>query len=188
MIALILSILINHACLLVASIAIILLTFYTPYFKGFGYWGNVLIAAVSALALIYGAIAVGNAVGGIIPATFAFLFHFVREIIKDMEDYQYDREFAIRTGAVKYGLKASSVLAIGISILLITATFIPFIAGTYGVGYLTVVIMGTDIPLIYVAIRLVSSPDKSTYRLLSGLMKALMPVGLVAIFLGSRGI
>ncbi|NLI15525.1 MAG: UbiA family prenyltransferase [candidate division Zixibacteria bacterium] len=188
MIALILSILINHACLLVASIAIILLTFYTPYFKGFGYWGNVLIAAVSALALIYGAIAVGNAVGGIIPATFAFLFHFVREIIKDMEDYQYDREFAIRTGAVKYGLKASSVLAIGISILLIVATFIPFIAGTYGVGYLTVVIMGMDIPLMYVAIRLISSPDKSTYRLLSGLMKALMPVGLVAIFLGSRGI
>jgi len=187
-VALLLSILINNYCLLVASIALILLTFYTPYFKGFGYWGNWLVAMVGGMAFFYGAIAVGNPEGGIIPAAFAFLFHFIREIIKDMEDFPHDRESAIATGTVKYGLKISSALAIGISIILIITTLIPFLLGLYKAGYLIMVILGIDIPLIYVAARLLTTPNQSTFRLLSGLMKAIMPLGLFAIFLGSRGV
>lgn len=187
-IALILSVLISNHCLLIASIALILLTLYTPYFKGFSYWGNGLVASVSALAFFYGAIAAGNPEGGIIPAVFAFLFHFIREIIKDMEDYQHDKEFAISTGAVKYGFKKSSALAIGILIVLIMATLLPYLLGFYGLGYLVVIIIGIDIPLIFIAIRLLATHNRTGYHFLSGFMKALMPIGLVAIFLGSRGI
>lgn len=187
MLALILSILINNYCLLIASIALILLTLYTPYFKGFGYLGNILVAAVSGLAFFYGAIAVGKPEGGIIPALFAFLFHLVREIIKDMEDYQHDKEFAIYTGAVKYGLKTSSVLVALLSILLIIATLIPPLIGLYRTGYLLAVIIGIDLPLIYIAARLFFSPHPRVYRLLSAFMKAIMPLGLLSLYLGSRG-
>lgn len=187
-IALILSILINNYCLLIASFALILLSFYTPYFKGLGYSGNVLIAAVSALAFFYGAFAVGNPAGGFIPAIFVFLFHFIREIIKDMEDYQHDKEFAIYTGAVKYGLKISSVLVLFSSILLIIATLIPFYIGYYRTGYLLSVIVGINLPLVYINIRVFLSPHPPIYRVISAFMKAIMPLGLLAIFLGSRGI
>jgi geranylgeranylglycerol-phosphate geranylgeranyltransferase len=187
-IALLISILINNYCLLVASIALILLTFYTPYFKGFGYWGNILIAAVSALAFFYGAFAVGNPAAGFIPAIFVFLFHFIREIIKDMEDYQHDKDFAIYTGTVKYGHKTSSVLVLFSSILLIITTLIPFYIGQYRVGYLLSVIVGINLPLVYITIRLFLSPHPRNYRALSAFMKAIMPLGLLAIFLGSRGI
>jgi geranylgeranylglycerol-phosphate geranylgeranyltransferase len=188
LLALILSILISSYCLLIASIALILLTFYTPYLKGFGFWGNALVAVVSALAFIYGAIAVGNPAGGIIPAIFALFFHFIREIIKDMEDFEQDREFLIKTGVVKYGFGAANIIALISSIVLIVATLIPFLLGVYKLGYLITVAICVDIPLIYVTFRLLSAKDASTYRFLSGLMKALMPLGLLAIFLGSRGI
>jgi geranylgeranylglycerol-phosphate geranylgeranyltransferase len=186
--ALILSISISNHCLLIASIALILLTFYTPYFKGLGFLGNALVAIVSALAFIYGAIAVGNPTGGIIPAIFALLFHFIREIIKDMEDFVQDKEFAINTGVVKYGFGLANTLAITISIVLIIATLIPFVLSLYKLGYFIMVVICIDIPLIYIAFRMFSAKDQYSYRFLSGLMKALMPLGLLAIFLGSRGI
>jgi geranylgeranylglycerol-phosphate geranylgeranyltransferase len=188
LIALILSILISKYCLLIASLALILLIFYTPIFKGMGFLGNVLVATVSALAFFYGAFAVGNPSGGIIPAVFAFLFHLIREIIKDMEDFAQDKEFAINTGVVKYGFGPAKTLALTTAILLITATLIPALIHLYKFGYLLIVILGTDIPLIYILIRLRSAENRQSYRFLSGMMKALMPLGLLAIFLGSRSI
>jgi len=74
------------------------------------------------------------------------------------------------------------------SILLIIATSIPFLFNLYKLGYFITVIVFIDIPLIYLTVRLSCAKDTSTYRFLSGLMKALMPLGLLAIFLGSRGI
>jgi geranylgeranylglycerol-phosphate geranylgeranyltransferase len=188
LLSLILSILISNYCLLIASIALILLTFYTPLFKGLGFWGNFLVAIVGALAFFYGAFAVGNPLGGLIPALFAFLFHFIREIIKDMEDFAQDREFAINTGVVKYGFGPAKTLALIIAVLLIAATLIPFLIGLYKTGYLLAVVIGTDIPLIYIMIHLIIVKDQHSFRFLSGLMKALMLLGLLAIFLGSRGI
>jgi geranylgeranylglycerol-phosphate geranylgeranyltransferase len=186
--ALILSVSINSYCLLIASIALILLTFYTPYFKGFGFCGNVLVAFVSALAFFYAAIAVGNPAAGIIPAIFAFLFHIIREIVKDMEDFEHDRQFAINTGVVKYGFGRAKFIALISSTLLIAATSIPFLLGLFKLGYLITVIACIDIPILYIISRLFTVKNAKTYRFLSGLMKALMPLGLLAIFLGSRGI
>jgi geranylgeranylglycerol-phosphate geranylgeranyltransferase len=186
-ITLAISALINIECLLIASVAIVFLSFYTSVFKGFGYWGNVLVAAVGSLAFFYGAAASGNLTSGWIPAIFAFLYHLIREIIKDMEDYSSDKEFGIQTGTVKYGMRLSKAITVIVIVFLVGISFIPFYAGIYKAGYLIVVLLGTDIPLVYIAIRLITAENQNVYRFLSGLMKALMPLGILAIFLGSRG-
>ena len=184
---LILASAINRECMLIASAVIIGLLFYTPVFKGNGYWGNLLISLISALAFFYGAAAVGNIMGGLIPAVFAFLFHFIREIIKDMEDRQADKTEGVLTGAVIYGYGLSRVIAIVIIMVLIATTFAPYIYSIYGTGYLIAVIIGTDISLAYIIVRLIISPKRQTYRFIAGMMKALMPLGILAIFIGSRG-
>lgn len=185
---LVLAALINVPCLLMASLAIVALLLYTPVFKGRGYIGNILISLVSALAFIYGAASVGNTQGGLIPAVFAFLFHFVREIVKDMEDFEADRVYNVKTGVVKYGLGVSRFLAITFIVVLIFATIVPFITGLYGLVYLVVVVLGTDIFLLYFIVRLIRSPEKRTYRFIVGFMKAVMPLGIMAVFIGSRGL
>jgi len=178
---------INRECLLIASAVIVGLLFYTPVFKGNGYWGNLLISLISALAFFYGAASIGNIMGGLIPAAFAFLFHLGREIIKDMEDCEADKTEGVLTGAVKYGYSLSRTNAIIVIVVLIAATLVPYIYGTYGPGYLIAVIIGTDISLAYIIARLIISPKQKTYRFIAGMMKALMPLGILAVFIGSRG-
>jgi geranylgeranylglycerol-phosphate geranylgeranyltransferase len=180
--------LVNDLCLLIASFAAIALLAYTPVFKGKAYWGNLLVAVISSLAFFYGAAAVGNIEGGIIPAVFAFLFHFIREIIKDMEDIDADRAENVQTGAVRYGLKASRNIAIIFMSILAISTFVPYVAGIYKVGYLIAVLLGTDLFMAIFALAIMISSQKATYRNISGFMKAIMPLGLLAVFLGSRGL
>ena len=179
--------LINRPCLLIASITAIALLFYTPFFKGRGYSGNILISLISAMAFFYGAAATGNIIGGLIPAVFAFLFHFIREIIKDMEDYEADKAYNVQTGAVRYGFKVSRGYAIGLLMMIIIATLMPYLMEIYGLGYLIIVLLGTDIFLLYFIVRLYCHPNKQTYRFISAVMKAVMPLGILAVFAGSRG-
>jgi len=182
-----LAALINPQCLLLASVAAIALLFYTPVYKGKGYYGNLLVSFISALAFFYGAAAVGHIDGGLVPAVFAFLFHLGRELVKDMEDVEADAAAGIGTGAVKYGLRATTVVAIAVLTLLIIATLAPYLTGAYGGLYLVVVLAGVDIFLVYCTFRLIFAPDRGTYRFIAGLMKLLMPLGLLAVLVGSRG-
>ena len=71
--------------------------------------------------------------------------------------------------------------------ILIAATLIPYIRGIYGPGYLITVLIGTDIFLLYFIARLILSPHARTYRFIAGYMKAIMPLGILAVFIGSRG-
>jgi len=178
---------INQQCLYIASAAIVALLIYTPVFKGKGYWGNLLVSFISGMAFFYGAAAIGNIMGGLIPAVFAFLFHFIREIIKDMEDYEADKAESVQTGAVKFGFDVSRTIAIINIITLIAATLSPYIQNIYGFAYLMVVVIGIDIFLLYFIIRLISKPGRKTYRFIAVFMKALMPIGILAAFIGSRG-
>jgi len=187
LVALVSAALINRSCLLIASVTAIALLFYTPLFKGRGYAGNILISLISALAFFYGAAATGNISGGLIPAVFAYLFHFIREIVKDMEDYEADKTYNVPTGAVRYGFKVSRGYAVGLMMILIIATLIPYQMKIYSLTYLVMVILGTDIFLLYFIIRLYRRPDKQTYRLISAVMKTVMPLGILAVFVGSRG-
>jgi geranylgeranylglycerol-phosphate geranylgeranyltransferase len=178
---------INNLCLLIASCAAIALLAYTPAFKGKAYWGNLLVAFISSLAFFYGAAAAGKVEGGIIPAVFAFLFHFIREIIKDMEDREADLAERVYTGAVRFGMRISRDIAVVAMIILVLATFVPYVARIYHLGYLIVVVFGCDLFLIIILVMLFKSTQKRTYRFIAALMKALMPLGLLAVFLGSRG-
>ena len=186
-VGLILAALINPMCLAIAFLICLLLYLYTPYLKGFGFWGNVVVALIGGLSFVYAAAAVGNMARGLIPGVFAFLFHLIREIIKDIEDMRSDREFGVRTGAVIYGGNISRMAAMAAALILIILTIGPFIYGQYGRLYLAIILIAIDIPVVYFMAMLMKSSDVITCGRISGYMKAIMPLGIIALFLGSRG-
>ena len=69
--------------------------------------GNFIVAFLTGLAFIYGGIAVNNFKYAVIPAIFAFLINFIREIVKDMEDIEGDKSAGIFSFPYLYGFKRS---------------------------------------------------------------------------------
>jgi len=187
-VGIIISGLINHFCLLVSSTAAFALLLYNPFIKSRAYWGNILVAFIVSLAFFYGAASVGNIDGAIIPAVFAFVFNLIREIVKDMKDVQDDQANGLRTGAVRYGNRVSRNIAVLLVFLLIILTIIPYYCGIYKIGYLITIIAGCDIFLLVFILLLFKSPQHHTYKFITGFMKLIMPLGLLAVYLGSRGL
>ncbi len=185
---LLLSFYIDYPAIAVAFAAVVLLTLYTPIFKGYLFAGNITVALVSSLAFIYGGIAAGKPSGALIPAVFAFLLHLGREMVKDVQDIAADKKSGIRTGASIDNSETARMMAAGVFVLLVIATVIPFLTHHYGFVYFLTVVLGVDLALIIAAIKLLQTDDPEVMRKIAAWLKAVMPIGLLAVLLGSRGL
>jgi geranylgeranylglycerol-phosphate geranylgeranyltransferase len=182
-----LSFIVSRHAILVALLAVVILLVYTPVFKGLSFWGNVAVAAVASLPFIYGGMSVDKPFGAIILSVFAFLLHFGREIVKDIQDRVADATAGIRTGVAIYGAGVSRAIAALLFSALVLSTIVPFAFGMYGRGYLMTVATGADLILLVSIYHLVRSDDDAIMRRMAGWLKAAMPLGLVAVYIGSRG-
>lgn len=187
-VGLIISVLINRSTFLIAGAAVVGLLFYSASLKLELFWGNFTVAFVSALAFLYGGTSVGNARGALIPAVFAFLYHFGREVLKDLEDMEADRLRRSRSIPLACGKRAAQRTIVSTFVLLIIATILPFALKIYGWIYLLVVIVGVDLLLIYIAFSTLRDSSPVNLSRLSRLLKFGMVIGIVAVFLGSRGL
>lgn len=183
-----LSFYVDYLAIAVAFAAVVLLTLYTPIFKGYLFAGNIAVALVSSLAFIYGGIAVEKPSGALIPAVFAFLLHLGREMVKDVQDIAADRKSGISTGASIDNSETARMMAAGVFILLVIATIIPFLTHHYSFVYFLTVVLGVDLALVIAAIRLFQTDDPEVMRKIAAWLKAVMPIGLLAVLLGSRGL
>jgi len=80
-IAILFAILSGVTMLLIALTIALLLFLYSTFFKKTVLLGNLIVSFSAATAFLYGAEAVSHWTDGIIPAVFAFFFHFGREIV-----------------------------------------------------------------------------------------------------------
>lgn len=166
-----------------AVIFSLLLFWYSARLKGTVLWGNMAVSLSTAAAFVYGGLAVDRQNEAIIPALFAFFFHFGREIIKDMQDVEGDRQHQANTFPVRFGSSASVVLVWLNFGVLIGLTIFPFWKGWYGTTYMLIVAAGVYPVIGYVLFRLLQYPSAEVLGLLSNLLKADMLVGLLAIYL-----
>jgi len=187
-VGLIISVLINRSTFLIAGAAVVGLFFYSASLKLELFWGNFTVAFVSGLAFLYGGASVGNARGALIPAVFAFLYHFGREVLKDLEDMEADRLRRSRSIPLVFGKRPAQRMIVFTFALLIIATIVPFAVKIYGWIYLLVVIVGVDLLLIYIAFSTLRDSSPVNLSRLSRLLKFGMVIGIVAVFLGSRGL
>ncbi len=183
--AIALSIFCGWAMFAIAFVIGLLLIVYSMRLKRTVLWGNLTVSLATAVAFIYGALAVGGWQSGVIPAIFAFLFHLGREIIKDMQDLEGDVQNQSITFPARFGIRTSVLLVNFVFILLIVLTFLPYILNIYNDTYLWVVILGVDLVLISVSLFLWFKHDQIVLGRISHLLKLDMLVGLAAIYLGS---
>lgn len=174
--------LVSPILLSVALAGLFLLFLYSHFLKRRGLIGNVIVAILGGVPFIYGALAVKRFAPALIPFGFAFLFHFTREILKDVEDIKGDRLNNTSSFPMQYGERKAVILAVSILILLILFTFLPFVFGFYGIYYLTAILILNFI-LIMIAVRLFQ--NKVPIAQVTHHLKFGMVIGLVALFLSN---
>ena len=176
--------LVNTNAFIIAAFSTLLLYFYSARLKRTVLWGNLSVSLATALAFIYGGVAVNRFYESLIPACFSFLFHLGREIIKDAQDVTGDAANQAVTLPVKAGVKVALQVATLIYLLLVGITLLPYFFEIYGFIYLAVVFVGVDLMIIGILFSVWLNQSPKNLGLMSNLLKADMLVGLIAIFLG----
>jgi geranylgeranylglycerol-phosphate geranylgeranyltransferase len=182
----ILSIPLGKDGLLIAASSVLILLIYDSKLKKTPLIGNIAVAFLGGLAFIYGGVAAGNAENTTLPAVFAGLFHLSREMIKDAEDYRGDMLAGVRTIATVYGVRVASGLSTFVMMILAFILMIPFIYKDFGVIYL-MMILACVYPVLGVSIKLVSRHEQKNFSRASNLLKAGMPLGILALLAGFQG-
>lgn len=175
---------VSFEALLIDISALMLLFLYSYKFKKIILLGNFTVAILTGFAFIYGGIAVNNYKDAVIPAAFAFLINFIREIVKDMEDVDGDLKNGISSFPHRYGFLKTKIMITTLSLLLIAATFYPFILRIYSIEYLLIVAVLVDPVLIYIINVLFKDDSPVGLNRISLILKINMVFGLAAIYLG----
>lgn len=168
-------------CFIVAMIASFLLFYYSKSLKRKGLVGNLTIAFLSALNLIYGGLLAEHFYLSIIPSFYAFTIILGREIVKTIEDYEGDSAKGVKSLPVLIGIKKSSIIALIVLLILIGISPIPFVTRMYSYSYLLIAILGVDLPIAISLYILLVVGDASTSK---KILKIPLALGLLAFFLG----
>lgn len=161
----------------VAALAVMLA--YSPFLKPLPVVGNVAVAVVAGSPPFYGALAVGIPDAGIVPWVLAAWLHFVREVVKDVEDEPGDRAIGRRTVPIAVGRRPALVLAAGAGLLFIPASLLlPRYAG-YGGAYFLIALASQMAMLMAATWLLLGRVER-----VSALLKGAMVIGLIALVAG----
>jgi geranylgeranylglycerol-phosphate geranylgeranyltransferase len=170
--------------LVIVCIVITLLFIYSAYLKRLPLFGNFTIALITGVAFIYGGTAVNNPGAAIIPAIFAFLINFIRELVKDIQDIEGDSNLNYKTFPIISGIDKSNQVILFITALLIGATLYPFLTQLYKIEYFLIIMILVN-PLLVLNLKILfDKDDENKYKLASSILKINMIVGLIAIWFG----
>lgn len=167
-----------------ALIATPVLIAYSARLKRLPLIGNITVSFMLGLAFIYVGSAFGNIETTLIMAALAFGFTLIRELVKDLEDMEGDRQSGARTLPLVWGEQPVvnfTVLLMGIFMIL---DLFPSVFGSYNEIYLWVVLVGINLPMLAAMILLCKRPMKKNYSRIQLFLKLNIFVGLAAIYLG----
>ncbi len=163
----------------------ILLLLYSLSLKRLPLIGNFVVSFLTGFAFIFGGLVVWNVRTAVIPALFAFLINFIRELIKDMEDKQGDKLANAKTFPILLGDKVSKHLVLAVSFVLFSFTFVPFVFQLYAIEFFLVMMVFVN-PILFYSIKLLyQNSSKQNLTRISSLLKLNMVLGLIAIYLGT---
>ncbi len=116
-------------------------------------------------------------------AFFAFLISLVREIIKDMEDIEGDREFGCNTLPIVAGINNAKLIAIGLLLLIVGLILFLQIKQAWWeslpvFGY---TILFVQVPLLILSVKLFLSAEKKHFKVASMIAKVVMVGGILSL-------
>lgn len=182
--ALALSFSLDYILFALTILAILLLFFYSAILKKIPLIGNIVVALLTALAFLYGGIAVNNISDAVLPAIFAFLVNLIRELVKDAEDSEGDKKNNVITFPIKFGIQRTKQLVMVLTLILIGFTFYPFAERIYRIEYFVIVMIIVNPILVFSLKSLFTVNERKNFHFISSLLKLDMIFGLIAIYLG----
>ena len=182
------SFFVNYTCFIIALITAFLAILYDAKMKKVKLIGNFYIAYVMAIPFVFGgaaAIQNNNIYLNVDPAIYivaviAFFAGSGREIMKDVQDYEGDKEKGVKSFPRYIGKRNSNIIAALFYIAAVTWSFLPFSIKQYNLFYQNyvylVIVIITDILLVIISVNLlvIKKPNLKLFRKLS----------LIAIFIG----
>ena len=177
-------------------IVMLLLKVYNSDLKKLPLLGNALISLLVSLAILI--IGIFDIIPAITPeneveqyyafkvmtdyAIFAFMFMFLREMIKDIEDVNGDRKMRMKTLPILVGRKRARYIVFGfcfIPLILVTYySFDNFGEVPFVLAYMLIVVL---IPLLYTMTKILNSKTKKDDAFTSWLLKFIMLLGILSI-------
>jgi geranylgeranylglycerol-phosphate geranylgeranyltransferase len=188
-IVVILGIAVSWSVFVLGLVTIALLIAYNLRLKRLPVIGNVAVALSAGLTFIAGGIAVDpafafNLPGPLVGAIFAFLFHLVREIIKDVQDMEGDRAAGLGSLPLSIGSKRALLVALLLFTVLVILTFVPAWGHWFGPIYSIITVYFVDLPLLTLLIFTWQHSRPRMLEITSQALKVGMALGLIALLLG----
>jgi 4-hydroxybenzoate polyprenyltransferase len=113
----------------------------------------------------------------LIYSLFAFLVSLAREIIKDIEDVEGDKEYGCTTLPIVAGIKTAK--AVAVFIITIVISIIAYLQYLEQDKILFIYIfIALEIPLAFLIIRVIGAKEKKDFRIASRLVKIIMVAGI----------
>ena len=115
-------------------------------------------------------------VGGF--AFFAFLATLIREILKDIEDYEGDQAYGRNTMPIIIGILSTKIVVISLIIITIACLLCAHIIYVNDIITLIYFIVALILPFFFLAYRIIKAGNKKDYSFTSNLSKIIMLAGL----------
>jgi 4-hydroxybenzoate polyprenyltransferase len=118
---------------------------------------------------------------------FAFLTNFIREIIKDTEDFEGDNAYGMNTIPIYFGIKYTRVILVTLIIFCIVSLLLlmrHIIYSTDRIDYYTALYfsLALVLPFFILLIRIINAKNKTDYHNASSLLKFIMLAGIMYAF------
>ncbi|MFC7232952.1 geranylgeranylglycerol-phosphate geranylgeranyltransferase [Saliphagus sp. GCM10025308] len=168
----------------IAVINLLALITYTEYFKGLPGIGNAIVAYLVGSTFLFGAAAVGDVQAAVVLFLLAGVSTLTREIIKDVEDVDGDREEGLNTLPIAIGERSALHVATVLLVVAVVASPFPYLDGYFGLAYLLAVVPA-DLIMLYAAVESYRNPTAGQSHLKYGMFLAALAfiVGRAALLL-----
>lgn len=112
-------------------------------------------------------------------ALFAFLTTLIREIIKDMEDYEGDLAMERKTLPVSGGMVTSKIVVVTLSLITVLALYIVWFRYLGDRTTLVLITLLITLPFVIVIYYVITGREKQKFHVASRMMKIIMLFGIL---------
>ncbi len=171
---------------IIAIISNIILFLYSWKLKSTVLLGNLTVALISAMSVMYGGVAAGNVRPTIWLAVIIFVAILGREILKTLADYEGDLRQKCQTISTAWGRRPARILFYVLALITISLMLLPYFFDVYAPIYAYVVIFGVYPVILYILVKVSRERTGPQLERLSQLMKYDFMVWFLAVVLGTQ--
>ena len=173
------------AAMIAILIVLPLIISYNLKLKQLPLVGNIVIALILGLTFVFSGAVFGNIKPMIIPCFLAFGLTLVRELVKDIEDMEGDRQSGLITFPIIAGFNRAGKLTALFAVIIGVGALAPYMMGIYSFWYIVFLVLGVETPLVTLVVLFMKSPEKLNFSLASKTLKISTILGIIAIYCGS---